>query len=104
MFHQFCGSNTDTFVFGTRNPLERINSWYYFEKHNDSRPRRELLWKECYENSFEELVIEGLGHDFSNDTIPVDIVNMTCPQRALAMVLGVRMVDYSNHVSCCQKK
>lgn len=99
MFQTLCPEETDTFLFSARNPLTRMNSWFYFEKLTDDRPRRDLLYKDCYPDSFDTMVVEGLGHNFTGESIPVNIVDMTCPQRALALLAGLRMVDTHNHVS-----
>ena len=109
-----CGKDVATLLVTVRNPLTRIRSWFDFEKdilperrnkrdQEMLRRNRGMIFQDCY-SSFEDLVNEGLQLPLSsksNDTHDVpykiqneDPVNMTCPERAWAAVLGVREFSY----------
>ncbi|KAG7360457.1 hypothetical protein IV203_035556 [Nitzschia inconspicua] len=94
-----------TYLVPIRNPLTRIQSWFQFEKdiipvrrnkreENHFKWKRGMLFVECY-NNFVDLVLEGLTPQWWNTTISAEQpVNMTCPERAWAAVLGVREFSY----------
>ena len=87
-----------TFLMTVRNPLMRIQSWFFFEKDiipsrknkNDQERlkwKRGLLFSECYNNFF-DLVTKGLvpmrsnGSNSDTHNISAKPINMTCQQRA----------------------
>jgi len=104
-----------TYLMLIRNPITRIRSWFNFEKdivpsrrnkHAEERLRwkRGMIFTECYDN-FVDLVTKGVGtindlRSFSgNNNGTYEIlserpINMTCPERALAALLGVREFSY----------
>ncbi|KAL7575498.1 hypothetical protein ACA910_020084 [Epithemia clementina (nom. ined.)] len=104
---QFCdATKVDSFLVTTRNPIERFKSLFYYEKINRFPVVEEMkgatleqrqtkfiahlakatIYLDCYAD-LEQLALEGL---VPVRTIPSSIANMTCPQRAWAMVLGAR--------------
>lgn len=107
------GPTTATFLMTVRNPLSRIQSWFDFEKdrlptrrnkQDEQRLRwkRRMIFQECYDN-FVHLVTDGLDLTKLQSTransgayqISAERpINMTCPERAWAAVLGVREFSY----------
>lgn len=94
-----------TYLLPIRNPLTRIQSWFQFEKdivpvRRNKREEDHFKWKrgmlfvECYDN-FVDLVLDGLKPELWNANIAAEQpINMTCPERAWAAVLGVREFSY----------
>jgi len=102
------GKGIKTYLMLIRNPLTRIQSWFNFEKNilpsrKNKQAEIRLRWKrgmifnECY-NTFADLVINGIGTIHRNrDSYKIlsgRPINMTCPERALAALLGVREFSY----------
>jgi hypothetical protein len=105
---------TQTYLVTLRNPLTRMQSWFDFEKnivpsrHNNPQEeakikrQRGMLFTECY-GSFVDLVAIGLRPlalaKANNQSVVVSVsvakpVDMTCPERAWAAILGVRAFSY----------
>jgi hypothetical protein len=96
-----CHRNATSFLVPTRNPVARIQSWFYFEKPTPGELRsknkltikmlkmKTLLFDDCYAD-LEEMVMEGLRKNVSSEKIPADVHNMSCPQRAWAAITGAR--------------
>lgn len=98
-----CPPNTQTYVVTLRNPVTRIQSWFEFEKdivptrknkqeEQQLKRKRGMLFEECYSN-FTDLVLRGLK-PLKNPVRNAKPVNMTCPERAWAAVLGARAFSY----------
>ena len=108
-----CPPSTKSYLVTLRHPIDRLNSWFWFEreqvpKRSDARLQakltkmRNFLFVDCFQ-TFESLVLalqEEPAWNRSNPdrnssmisaTIPK---NMTCPQRAWAAVLGARAFSY----------
>ena len=99
-----CVKGIDSFLVSLRNPIDRFESFFYYEKithypidgqpypksHKDfkKRLRRAPLFVDCYDH-LETLAVEGLGTELTG-TIPINVTKMTCPQRAWATVMGAR--------------
>ena len=96
-----CEKDIDSFLVSLRNPIDRFESLFYYEKitqypidgqqsHKDfqKRLRRAPLFVDCYDH-LETLAVEGLGTELTG-TVPINVKNMTCPQRAWAMAMGAR--------------
>jgi hypothetical protein len=99
-------SHIATFLMPVRNPLMRIQSWFNFEKdiipirrnkeaEERIKKKRGMLFSDCYDN-FVDLVVHGLTPNLWNANVSAEqSINMTCPERAWAAILGVR--DFSYH-------
>ena len=99
-----CEEGIDSFLVSLRNPIDRFESFFYYEKirqypiggqpypkgHKDfqKRLRRAPLFVDCYDH-LGTLAVEGLGTELT-DSIPIEVKNMTCPQRAWATAMGAR--------------
>jgi hypothetical protein len=98
-------STTKTYLVTLRNPLTRMQSWFDFEKNivpsrrNQQeeakiKHQRGMLFTECY-GSFADLVSIGLRPLANQSVVSVaKPVDMTCPERAWAAILGVRAFSY----------
>jgi hypothetical protein len=102
MDHGRCPRTTTAYLVPIRNPVERIYSWFYFERileaptNRTSRAwPRKFLFVDCYAH-LEDLAMDGLSQNVSDQIIPADVIEMTCPQRAWAGILGSRTVGVHN--------
>ena len=104
MAHDRCEKDIDSFIVSLRNPIDRFQSYFYYEKglqysnyigqQHSKRMRIQQnlllgsLFVDCYDH-LETLAVEGLGTELTG-TVPINIKNMTCPQRAWAAAMGAR--------------
>ena len=91
-----CPDHTPYYLFATRNPVERIQSWFAYERPVDSNDKyyeqKKPLFVDCPFETLADLVERGLGQQSSSAsgyTVP------ECHQRALDAIQG--KVPYSRH-------
>ncbi|KAL7575509.1 hypothetical protein ACA910_020093 [Epithemia clementina (nom. ined.)] len=110
-----CHAKVDSFLVTTRNPIQRFKSLFYYEKINKypvweeevtaakkenlqvdrrrerfvGKQTRGAIYVDCYSH-LEDLAVKGLGTNITGRRVPSTVKNMTCPQRAWAMVMGAR--------------
>jgi hypothetical protein len=96
MEYGICSPNTTEYLVPIRNPIERIYSWFYFAQTLLARtfPTGDFLFA-CYAH-LEDLAMDGLSHNISDQIVPADAANMTCPQRAWASIMGSRDMGVHN--------
>jgi hypothetical protein len=98
-----CPPSTKSYLVTLRDPIDRLNSWFWFEREqtptrSDGRLQaklikmRNFLFVDCF-STFESLVL-ALQEPLNVSSIPAIPKNMTCPQRAWAAVLGARAFSY----------
>ena len=97
-----CPHDTATYLVTLRNPVQRILSWFEFERtilptrknqqeEQMLRWKRSLLFVECYSN-MSALATHGLQP--LREVKATKPPNMTCPERAWAAITGARAFSY----------
>lgn len=57
---------------------------------------RKFLFVDCYAH-LEDLAMDGLSHNLSDQIIPADVIERNCPQRAWASIIGSRTIPVGVH-------